>query len=365
MNSPENITRLLSNENFDLDLFIHLSPDMICIAGYDGFFKKINPAVSNTLGYTCEELLSKPINEFVYADDKVITIESRESVKRSIPLINFENRYVTKAGEVIWLSWTSIGIEEQQLVFGIAKNITHKKRLEEDRNLLLTNLAKTNKELKQLAYTTTHDLRSPVNSLLAAFNMIEALKVDDNELVELLAVLKKSTENLRSTLNNYVDILIQKKSLNVEAGQVSLTESLTAVQRALRSLIIDTKTEIIADFERADTVNFNKGYLDSIFLNLISNSIKYAKPNTYPKISLYSEKVDGIVTLIIKDDGLGFDMEKVKHRIFGFNQTFHDHKDSKGIGLYLVYNHLASLGGHIDIDSRINEGTTFTIKFKA
>lgn len=364
MNSPENITRLLSNEKFDLDLFIQLSPDMICIAGYDGFFKKINPAVSNTLGYTREELLSKPINEFVYADDKVITIESRESVKRSIPLINFENRYVTKAGEVIWLSWTSIGIEEQQLVFGIAKNITHKKRLEEDRNSLLTNLAKANNELKQLAYTTAHNLRSPVNSLLSVFSLIEDKKIDDGEIAELLDILKKSTENLRSTLDSYLDTLIQKKSLNIKVDKVSLTESFNTVQKSLRSLIIDTKTEIIADFTKADMITFNKAYLDSIFLNLISNSIKYAKPNTYPKISLHSENVNGGVAMVIKDEGLGFDLEKTKDRIFGFNQTFHDNKDAKGIGLYLVYSHLASLGGHIDIDSRINEGAKFTIKFK-
>jgi PAS domain S-box-containing protein len=365
MKAAKDLTNLPSTDTFDLDLFVQFSPDMICIAGYDGFFKKINPAVSKTLGYTWEELLSRPIDEFVYFEDKVATIESRESIKRSIPLINFENRYLTKSGEIIWLSWTSVGIEEQQLVFAIAKNITHKKRLEEDRNLLLTNLTKTNNELKQLAYTAAHDLRSPVNSLLSIFSMIETKTIDNKKVVELLDILKQSTENLRDTLNNYVDILIQKKSLNIEVGPVSFTESLNIINKSLKSLIMDTKTEIIADFAPVDVIPFNKAYLESIFLNLISNSIKYAKPNTYPQIFLQSQKANGIVSLIFKDKGLGFDMEKVKDRIFGFNQTFNDNKDSKGIGLYLVHNHVTSLGGYIDIDSRINEGTTFTITFKA
>lgn len=364
MNTDKDITHLFSNDTFDLDLFVQLSPDMICIAGYDGFFKKINPAVSNTLGYTQEELLSKPINEFVYVEDKVATIESRESVKRSIPLINFENRYVTKSGEIVWLSWTSIGIEEKHLVFGIAKNITHKKKLEEDRNLLLTNLTEINNELKQLTYTTAHDLRSPVNSLLSVFSLIDDKKVDNEEVVELLGLLKQSTEGLSNTLNNYLDTLIQKKSLNIKVDKVSLTESFNTVQRSLRSLLIDTKTVITFDFTEADVIIFNKAYLDSIFLNLISNSIKYAKPNTHPKILLHSQKINGTIQLMVQDEGLGFDMEKVKDRIFGFNQTFHDNKDSKGIGLYLVHNHLRSLGGHIDIDSRINEGATFKITFK-
>jgi PAS domain S-box-containing protein len=364
MGAIENLTNLVSNDKFDIDYFVQLSPDLICIAGYDGYFKKINPAVSKTLGYTLQELYSRPINDFVYSEDKIATIESRESVKRSIPLINFENRYVTKSGEIIWLSWTSIGIEEQQLVLGIAKNITHKKRLQEDRNTLLTNLTKANSELKQLAYTSAHDLRSPINSLLSTLSMIGDKKVDNEEVVELLDVLKRSTENLRDTLNSYVDVLIQKKSLNIQVGPVSFAEALSVVQRSLKSLIIDTGTEIIADFTAVDEVSFNKGYLESIFLNLISNSIKYAKPNTYPKIFIHGKKVNGVITLVFKDEGLGFDMEKDKSRIFGFNQTFHDHKDSKGIGLYLVHNHLTSLGGHIDIESQINEGATFTITFK-
>jgi PAS domain S-box-containing protein len=360
-----NLTGLFSGDKFDIDHFVQLSPDMICIAGYDGYFKRINPAVAKTLGYTQEELFSRPIDDFVHIEDRIITTEKRENIKRSIHLINFENRYVTKSGEIIWLLWTSIGIEEQQLVFAIAKNITHKKRLQEDRNTLFTNLSKANNELKQLAYTSAHDLRSPINSLLSTLSMIEDKKVDNEDVVELLDVLKKSTESLRDTLNNYVDVLIQKKSLNIQVGPVSFTESLNVVKRSLKSLIIDTRTDIIADFSEIDEVIFNKRHLESIFLNLVSNSIKYARHNTYPKIHIHSKIVDGIVNLVFKDEGLGFDMEKVKDRIFGFNQTFHDHKDSKGIGLYLVYNHLTNLGGHIDIQSRINEGATFTITFKA
>ena len=362
--TDKDLTNLISNYKFDVDHFIQQSPDMICIAGYDGFFRKINPAVVKTLGYSEEELFSKPINDFVYSEDKFATHESREAIKRSIPLINFENRYVTKNGDIVWLSWTSIGIEDQQVVFAIAKNITHKKKLEEDRNLLLTNLTKINNELKQLAYTSTHDLRSPVNSLLSTLSMIEDNRVGNDEVAELIDILKQSTEGLRDTLNNYVDALIAKKSLNIEVSEVSFTEALNKVQRSLRSLIADTKTHIVADFTEVDVITFNKDYLESIFLNLISNSIKYARHNTYPQISIKSQKNDGIVSLIFKDDGLGFDMEKDKGRIFGFNQTFHEGKDSKGIGLYLVYNHLISLGGHIAVDSRINEGATFTITFK-
>jgi len=364
MDGNNDLAALISNETFNYDPFVQLSPDLICIAGYDGFFKKINPAVSKTLGYSMEELLSKPINEFVYIEDKESTIESRENVKRSIPLINFENRYLTKSGEIVWLSWTSVGIEEQRLVLGLAKNITHKKRLDEDRNRLIANLTKANDELKRLSYTTSHNLRSPVNNLLSVFHLLGEKKIENEEIAELLDMLEESAGNLRNTLNNHLDSLIQKKSLNIEVGPISFTELLNAVITSLRSLIIDTKTVINANFNEVDLIVFNKEYLESILLNLVSNSIKYAKPNTYPRIFLESKKGNGTATLIFRDEGLGFDMEKDKDKIFGFNQTFHENKDSKGIGLYLVHNHVTSLGGQIAIDSCINEGTTFTITFK-
>ncbi|HKJ45780.1 MAG TPA: ATP-binding protein, partial [Balneolales bacterium] len=104
-------------------------------------------------------------------------------------------------------------------------------------------------------------------------------------------------------------------------------------------------------------------YMESIFLNLITNSIKYARPDHLPVITIHTEKKNGINRLIYADNGLGFDLKKVNDKIFGLHQTFHNHSDSKGIGLYLVYNHITSLGGKIEVESEVNKGTKFIISF--
>jgi PAS domain S-box-containing protein len=78
-----------------------LSPDLLCIAGYDGYFKRINLSVSKLLGYTNQELLAKPIHEFIHPEDKHITATHRKRLINDIPLLNFENRYVTKSGETV------------------------------------------------------------------------------------------------------------------------------------------------------------------------------------------------------------------------------------------------------------------------
>ena len=353
-----------STPTVELEPFFELSPDLLCIAGFDGFFKRINPAVSKLLGYTNEELYSKPINEFVYPADRQFTSGVREQLKKNKPLFNYENRYITKTGEVVWLAWTSLPVESAQLIFAIAKDITHKKKLEKERNLEISKLTTINKALKQLNYTTSHDLRAPVNNLLSVFNFLDVSTIDNPQTLEFVNILKASAENLKKTLDSYVDVLNQKEGLNEELEQVNLNETLEVVLVSIKALIATSKATFHIDFSALENISFNRVYLESVFLNLITNSIKYAQVDRSPIISIRSQKINGMSQLIISDNGLGFDMEKVRGKIFGFHQKFHNHIDSKGIGLYLVYNHITSLGGHIAAESAVNEGTTFTISFK-
>jgi PAS domain S-box-containing protein len=353
-----------SSEVFNLEYFFELSPDLLCVAGYDGYFKKINPTVSKTLGYTNDELFAQPIDTFVHPEDRALTSKKRENIIKDNPLLNFENRYVTKNGEIVWLSWTSMPIKSENVVFAIAKNITHKKKLEEDRNALLNNLTNINRDLKQLTYSTSHDLRLPVSNLLSIFNLMDVSKIEDQETLEFIDMLKSSTENLKDTLNNYVDSLNRENVLTVHAGELDLNESLNTVLHALGSLIQQSKATINVDFSAFAKINFNRAYLESIFLNLVTNSIKYTRTDYAPVITISTKKENGVNQLIFADEGLGFDMDKVKDKVFGFNQKFHNHADSKGIGLYLVHNHIVSMGGRIAIESEPNAGTKFIISFK-
>ncbi|HTF05607.1 MAG TPA: PAS domain-containing sensor histidine kinase [Bacteroidia bacterium] len=353
----------MTDPTFKYELFFELSPDLLCIAGYDGYFKKINSSFSNLLGYSLEELYAKPFNDFVHPDDRAITSKVREELTKLKPLSNFENRYVTKQGETVWLSWTSLAIDNDRLIFAIAKDITYKKRQEAERNALLANLTEANKDLRQLTYTASHDLRSPVNNLLAVFSMIDSSKISDQQTLELISILKRASEKLKQTVNNHLNILTETHTAHAKLEEVDLQESLDGVVQSIGSLLETSKTTIHANFAQSGKVKFNKFYMESVFLNLITNSIKYARPDLHPVITMHSEKVNGVHQLTFSDNGQGFDMEKVKDKIFGLQQNFHNHADSKGIGLYLVFGHVTSLGGKINVESKINEGTTFTISF--
>lgn len=354
-----------STDKLNKELFFEISQDILCVAGYDGYFRMVNPAFTKLMGYSHEELLARPIDEFIYFEDRELTSQYREELKKSIPLLNYENRYVTKNGEIVWLAWTSMPRDADRLVFAIAKNITHKKILEQDRNALLANLTRINQDLKQLTYTTSHDLRSPVNNLLSVFALLDTSKIQDAETLQFIDILKSATESLKDSLNQYVDILVQKDLLTVKREEISLSASLDAVMLSLKTLIENSKTRITADFSEFDDIKFNASYMESIFLNLITNSIKYVIPQNTPVISISTKRSGNVKQLIFTDQGAGFDMDLVKDRLFGLNQTFHNHSDAKGIGLYLVHSHLTSLGGSIAVESKPNEGTTFTLSFKS
>jgi len=349
--------------SFNLEHFFELSADLFCIAGYDGFFRKINSAVSKVLGYTEAELMAVPISSFIHPDDRSITARYRDQLLNGEPLLHFENRYVTKTGDIVWLSWTSMPVPEEKLVYAIAKNITHKKSEEADRNKLIAELGNLNSDLKQLSYTKSHDLRSPVNNLLSVFNLLNKHHIEDEEVHRFLAVLKSGTETLKETLNEYVDLLSQNKHLKIEKEEVSFNDVYETVTRSIQTLIADSKADIQTDFNSLPSIYFNRSYLESIFLNLISNAIKYAFPGRPPVIELHSWTENGELLLSVTDNGRGFDMEKVKDRIFGMHQRFHEHNDSKGIGLYLVHHHVTLMGGRITVTSEPDKGTSFIISF--
>ncbi|MGM0458638.1 MAG: ATP-binding protein [Bacteroidota bacterium] len=347
----------------DLELFFDHSADLLCIAGFDGYFKKVNSALVKELGYSNEELLENPIDEFIIPEDRNLTRSFRNSIKDGIPLLNFENRYVTKPGDVIWLSWTSIPDNDRELVYAVAKNVTHHRRLSDYRNELLSNLTKANRDLKQLTYSTSHDLRSPLGNIIGILSLIDSSKIEDVETLKLIEMLNQSAENMRKTLDAQINSLRENENVVANSEFINLNECLSTVTNSIQSYIQTSGAKIDVSFDAFETVRFNKAFMESIFLNLITNSIRYSNPNKAPFITIQSKLEQGIKQVAFSDNGVGMDMDNVKGKIFGFNQTFHDHKESKGIGLYLVNNHVNAMGGSISVESEVGEGTTFTITF--
>ncbi len=348
---------------FDLGVFFDLSPDFLCIVSFDGYFLKVNSGVCNILGYSEAELINTLVENYMYPQDRDYTLKLRAELKKGKHLVHYENRYVCKNGDIVWLAWTTTPLMENKLIYGSAKNITHKKKLEQERNSLMQNLTVVNEELKKLTYTTTHDLRSPVSNMITVLSLLDRSEITNSDSLDLLDILDTTCAGLKESLDKNMEILSSRQESGNHIEDVDIYECIQTVQRSISSLLENANVVFNIDLSAYENISFNKFYLESIFLNLITNSVKYAKPDIAPIISIKTILSDSKKQLTFTDNGLGFDLDKVQDQIFGLNKTFHDNKDSKGIGLYLVKSKITSMGGDVTVYSEVNKGTTFTFTF--
>ncbi len=128
----------------DLDRLFNLSGSMASIIDFNGFFRRVSPAFSETLGYSPEELLSRPVLDFIHPEDRERTLDARETkLKKGMEVLDFENRYVCRDGTLKWLSWTSRPVPEDGIILAIAYDITRRKDDERAFDALVRATAKT------------------------------------------------------------------------------------------------------------------------------------------------------------------------------------------------------------------------------
>jgi len=127
----KNAERHLATMREERDRFFDLAVDMLCIAGFDGYFKQVSPAWTHTLGWSEEELMAQPWSDFVHPEDIQSTIQASDSLQQGQKVIHFQNRYLCKDGSYKWISWNSEPIEELGLIYAVARDITEVKHAQD------------------------------------------------------------------------------------------------------------------------------------------------------------------------------------------------------------------------------------------
>ncbi|MEZ5003746.1 MAG: HAMP domain-containing sensor histidine kinase [Chitinophagales bacterium] len=216
--------------------------------------------------------------------------------------------------------------------------------------------------LSDIAHILSHNLRAPIANLFSLFEIYD-LKETEQERKETLDKLKFVVESLNKKVDRMAEV-VDWQTGEVTNQRLLVSDSIKVILDTFKPLIEETQTKVNLSFNTANSINYPKPYLDSLFNNLIGNSIKYRDTDKINEISIATSKTKEGILIEYSDNGIGIDLGKYRDKVFGLNQTFHENKDAQGIGLYLVKHHVESLGGTIDIESKVGVGTNFKIYLK-
>ena len=270
---------------------------------------------------------------------------------------------LNKKGEIVWIRDIINFVFENDVPVssrGIMIDITKTKQAENDLSSSLDLVTEQNKRLLNFSYIVSHNLRSHSSNIESITSLIE-FSESEEETLEMVQLLKKVTQSLNDTMHNLNEVVNIKANINIVSEPLNLRQYSEEAIAILTEQIAIKDVQMINNIASDVIVVYNPAYMQSIFLNLISNAIRYCHPDRKPEITIdfYTEKDKKV--LQISDNGIGIDLNKNGDKIFGMYKTFSTNSDSKGIGLFITKNQIDAMGGSIYVESEPNIGTTFKI----
>ncbi|WCT14184.1 sensor histidine kinase [Mucilaginibacter jinjuensis] len=323
------------------------------------------------LGYLPNELGADTMaawHDLIHPDDRDINaLELEKCFKKEEKFYACECRMMHKNGDWIWVEvrgkvvkWSDD--DKPLLMLGTYADIHDRKAMEQERKQAMEVISGQNGRLLNFAHIVSHNLRSHTGNIQMLLDMITH-ETDDEEKQKMMQMLVINTANLQQTLAHLNDVVDVHSNKEYSKKILNLHQEIHRMLEVLSLSLRQVNAKLSVDVDPGISIQYDPAYLESILLNLLTNSIKYRHPDRALHIDIKVYELNNIVTLEITDNGIGIDLGLHGHKLFGMYKTFHDNNDARGIGLFLVKNQVDAMGGKIEARSTVNEGTTFKIEF--
>lgn len=350
-----------------INSFFELSLDMMCIAGADGYFKRVNAAFTQMLGLTTREMLARPFLDFVHADDRDVTSAVARQVSTGEKVMHFENRFLHKDGSSRDLSWMVVP-QENGLMFATARDVTESKRVEQTILAAKNAAEQANRSKNAFLSAMSHEIRTPLGGLLGSLELLSLTPLDPEQSDTLLTA-RNAGNSLLRILNDILDwSKIGEGKLELAPQATSIAGLVAEVMSIYSHLAVRDNVTLTqqVDPRLSPAHMVDPMRLAQVLNNFVSNAIKFSRGG---RVDIRAELIDcregaEQLRLSVSDTGIGIAPD-VQQRLFQFyGQGSVDTASlygGTGLGLAICHGLAELMGGCLALESAVGRGSTFSI----
>jgi len=357
----------------ELDRFFRLSLDLFCVATFDGYFVRLNPAWETVLGFSEAELRASPFMDFVHPEDRAATLSAISALMTGGQVVGFENRFRAKDGLDRWLQWTASPFAAQGLMYATARDVTDRKSAESRLNLLVAELDVARRKAEQATAAKgeflanmSHEIRTPMNAIIGMTDLALQTRLTAQQR-DYVQTTRDSAESLLTIINDILDVSkIEARKLTLERAPFHFRDTVEDGVRLLAPRAAAKRIELACRIapDVPDALVGDAGRLRQIILNLVGNAIKFTEEGEVVVDVTLDRRTDTDVTLrfMVRDTGIGIAPDK-QWRIFGpFEQA--DTSTTRryggtGLGLTISTQLVELMDGRVWLDSEPGQGSRF------
>jgi signal transduction histidine kinase len=227
-------------------------------------------------------------------------------------------------------------------------------------------LQRVNEDLDTFLYMASHDLKAPIaniEGLLLALQHELPSPAQVGEVPHLLHLMQQAVERFGRTIGNLTEMVNLQRPKSQGPTQIAFAQLVHEVLLDLTPLMEQTAAQVEVLVPTTLTIQFSEKNLRSVVFNLVSNALKYHHPDRLPHVRIHYLPTADHQVFIVEDNGLGIDLAKGSKKVFAMFERLHDHVEGAGVGLYMVKRMLENVGGRIEVQSTLGQGSTFTVYF--
>jgi PAS domain S-box-containing protein len=356
--------------------FFEMSLDNLCVAGLDGYFKRVNPSWTRTLGWTAEELLSRPSIEFVHPDDRAYTLDGRQKLQVGSAMGPLINRYKCKDGSFRWFEWRSIAHLDHGLVYAAARDVTEQRLAEQSLAEAAERQVKLERQLMfadrmatvgTLAGGVAHEINNPLASVTANISLIieelDHASPERSGLREMAVDIQDAAERIRKIVRG----LEMFSRAEDERPAVIELRPVLELATDMTSHELRDRACLVKDYGSTPLVDADEARLGQVFVNLLINAaqaLPEGQGDTNEIRVVTMTDAEGRAVVEIRDTGAGIPATLMA-RIFDPFFTTKAVGVGTGLGLSICHTIVTGMGGDISATSEVGRGTTIRVVLPA